>query len=303
MSPILKSPVQDLVSISSPWPFSQWGIDIVGPFPTASAQKKLLLVATDYLSKWIEADAFASIKDRDVTWFIWKNIICRFGIPRSIVSNNGLQFDSRVYRDFCQELKIRNLYSTPQYPQSNDQAEASNRTLLTALKKRLDSAKRKWVEELPKVLWAYRTTARKPTGISPFALTYGMEAVIPTEIGLPTIRTAAPESENAESVVKELDASDELREAATIRIVSYQRRLANSYNKRVKPRVFQSGDLVLRKVFENTANPTIRKFQPNWEGPYVVTQPGGSRSYAIDKTDGTPIPRMWNVMHLKRYYQ
>ena len=303
MSPILKSPVQDLVSISSPWPFSQWGIDIVGPFPTASAQKKLLLVATDYLSKWIEADAFTSIKDRDVTWFIWKNIICRFGIPRLIVSNNGLQFDSRVYRDFCQELKIRNLYSTPQYPQSNDQAEASNRTLLTALKKRLDSAKRKWVEELPKVLWAYKTTARKPTGISPFALTYGMEAVIPTEIGLPTIRTAAPESENAESVVKELDASDELREAATIRIVSYQRRLANSYNKRVKPRVFQSGDLVLRKVFENTANPTIRKFQPNWEGPYVVTQPGGSRSYAIDKTDRTPIPRMWNVMHLKRYYQ
>ena len=64
MSPILKSPVQDLVSISSPWPFAQWGIDIVGLFPTASAQKKLLLVATDYFSKWIEADAFASIKDR-----------------------------------------------------------------------------------------------------------------------------------------------------------------------------------------------------------------------------------------------
>ena len=70
MSPILKSPVQDLVSISSPWPFAQWGIDIVGPLPLAPAQKKLLLVATDYFSKWIEADAFASIKDRDVTWFI-----------------------------------------------------------------------------------------------------------------------------------------------------------------------------------------------------------------------------------------
>ena len=83
-----------------------------------------------------------------------------------------------------------------------------------------------------------------------------MEAVIPTEIGLPTIRTAMPKSENAESVVKELDASDELREAATIRIASYQRRLEISYNKRVKPRVFQMGDLVLRKVFENTADPT-----------------------------------------------
>ena len=90
-----------------------------------------------------------------------------------------------------------------------------------------------------------------------------MEVVIPTEIYLPTILTAMPELENAESVSRELDASDELREAATIRVVSYQRRLANSYNKRVKPRVFQPGDLVLRKVFENTADPTVGKVQPN----------------------------------------
>ena len=172
MSPILKSPVQDLVSISSPWPFARWGIDIVGLFPAAPAQNKLLLVAKDYFNKWIEDDAFALIKDKDVTRFIWKNIVCQFGIPRSIVSDNGSQFDSRVYRDFYQELKIRNLHSTPRYPQSNGQDEASNKTLLTALKKRLDSAKGKWVEELPGVLWAYRTTTRKPTGIFPFALTY-----------------------------------------------------------------------------------------------------------------------------------
>ena len=194
MSPILKSPVQDFVSISSTWPFSKWGIDIVGPLPTTPAQKKLLLVATDYFSKWIEADAFASIKDIDVIWFIWKNIVYSFSIPRSIVSDNGPQFDSHIYQDFCQELKIKNLYSTPRYPQSNGQDEASNKTLLNALKKRLDSAKGKWVEELPRVLWAYRTTDRKPTGVSPFALTYGMEAVVPIEIGLPTIQTSAPES-------------------------------------------------------------------------------------------------------------
>ena len=113
MSPILRSPVQDLISISSPWPFAQWGNDIVGPFPTASAQKKLLLVATDYFNKWIEAEAYASIKDRDVTWFIWKNIVCQFGIPKSIVSDNGPRFDSRVYREFYQELKIRNCTPPP----------------------------------------------------------------------------------------------------------------------------------------------------------------------------------------------
>ena len=147
------------------------------------------------------------------------------------------------------------------------------------------------------------TTARKPTSISPFALTYGMEAVIPTEIGLPTIRTTTPESENAGSVVRELDTSDELREVVAIRVASYQRRLANSYNKRVKPRVFQPADLVLRKFFENTTDPSVGKFQPNWEGPYVVTRLGEFGSYAIDKTNGTPVPRMWNATHLKRYYQ
>ena len=107
--------------------------------------------------------------------------------------DNGPQFDSRVYRNLCQELNIKNLYSTPRYPQSNGLAEALNKTLLTALKKRLDSAKGKWVDELPGILWAYRTTARKPTGISPFAITYGMEAIIPTEIGMPTIRIDVPE--------------------------------------------------------------------------------------------------------------
>ena len=94
--------------------------------------------------------------------------------------------------------------------------EDSNKTLLTALKKRLDSAKGKWVEELPGVLWAYRTTARKPTGVSPFALTYGMEAIIPTKIDQPIVRTATPDPANEESMIRELDTSDELREATTI---------------------------------------------------------------------------------------
>ena len=96
--------------------------------------------------------------------------------------------------------------------------------------------------------------------------------------------------------------SDVKREAAAIRITSYQRHLARSYNIRVKPRVFRLGDLVLRKVVENNTDPTSGKFQPNWEGPYVV-RVGETESYAIDKMDGTPVPRMWNAMYLRRYYQ
>ena len=127
----------------SPWPFTQWGIDIVRPLLTAPTQKKLLLVTNYYFSKWIEAEAFFSIKDKDAVQFAWRNIVHRFRIPQSIVTNNGPQFDSRVYRNFCHELKIRNLYSTLRYPQSNGQAKASNKTLLMALKKSIHSAEGK----------------------------------------------------------------------------------------------------------------------------------------------------------------
>ena len=159
------------------------------------------------------------------------------------------------------------------------------------------------MDELLGVLWAYRTTALKPTGISPFAITYGMEAIIPTEIGMPTIQTNVPEQENADLMIKDLDTVNELRESVVIRIASYQHRLASSYNKWVKHRTFQLGDLVLRKVFGNTADPIAGKFQPNWEGPYLVTRASEYGAYALDKLDGTPVLRMWNATHLKRYYQ
>ena len=195
-------------------------------------------------------------------------------------------------------IEDKNIYSTPYYPQSNDLTEASNKTLLTALKKRLDSAKGKWVDELPGVLWAYRTTS-----MSPFTIMYGMEVIIPMEIGMPTIKTNTPEKRSTKLMIKQLDTVDELRESTAFRIASYQHRLERSYNKRVKPRAFQPGDLVLSRVFENTIDPTTGKFQPNWEGPYLITRAGESEAYTLNKLDGTPVPRIWNAMHLKRYYQ
>ena len=96
-----------------------------------------------------------------------------------------------------------------------------------------------------------------------FTLTYGIEAIIPTEIGMPTLQTKIPEEANAEAVTKDLVMTDELRKAVVVRIVSYQQRLTNLYNRWVKSSTFRDEDLVLRGVFENTANPTDGKFQPN----------------------------------------
>nr|CAN72093.1 hypothetical protein VITISV_009001 [Vitis vinifera] len=258
------------------------GMDIVGPLPVAPAQKKFLLVATDYFSKWVEAEGYASIKDKDVTKF----------------------FDSIAFRNFCSELNIRNSYSTPRYPQSNGQAEATNKTLITALKKRLEQAKGKWVEELSGVLWAYRTTPGRPTGNTPFALAYGMDAIIPTEIGLPTIRTEAAKQDDASMELgRNLDWADEVRESTAIRLEDYQQRASAHYNRKVRPRSFKNGTRILRKVFENTAEIGARKFQANWEGPYIVFKSSENGAYHLQKLDETPLLRPWNVSNLKQYYQ
>ena len=145
---------------------------------------------------------------------------------------------------------------------------------MTALKKRLHSPRGIWVDELLGVLSAYSKTSRKPIGVSQFTLIYGIEAITPIEIGMPTLRIEVPRMANTEAISKDLDMADELREAATIRIASYQPRMANLYNKHVKSRAFGVEDLVLRKVFENKADPEGSKFQPNWEGPYMIIRVG-----------------------------
>ena len=89
------------------------------PFPKAVGNKKYLLVCTDYFTKWVEAEPLVNIRDVDVKRFIWKNIVTRFGIPNVLISDNGLQFDSKAFRKYCSDLGIKNRYSTPAYPQGN----------------------------------------------------------------------------------------------------------------------------------------------------------------------------------------
>ena len=130
-----------------------------------------------------------------------------------------------------------------------------------------------------------------------------MEAIIPIEIKVPTLRTEIPEKANIEAIAKDLDIIDKLREAASVRRASYQQRITNLYNRHVRQHAFRARDLVLRRVFKNTVDPAARKFQPNLEGPYMIVREGTARSYTLNKLDRTPVPRMWNVIHLKRYYQ
>ena len=102
--------------LSSPWLFAQWGLDIVGPFPKAARNKRFLLVSIDYFTKWVEAKPLANIRDVDAKKFVWRNIVTQFGVPRTFISENRLQFDSKAFRRYCCELGITNRYSTPAYP-------------------------------------------------------------------------------------------------------------------------------------------------------------------------------------------
>jgi transposase InsO family protein len=145
-----------------------------------------LITATDYFTKWVEVEPLSNIRDVDAKRFLWKNVITRFGIPWAVISDNGTQFESKLFKGFYSDLDIKNFFSSPGYPQSNGQAEVFNKIILSGIKKKLEEAKGKWVEELPSILWTHRTTIRKSTGETPFALAYGVEAVIPLEVGIPT---------------------------------------------------------------------------------------------------------------------
>ena len=109
-------PSESLTTISSPWPFQQWGLDILGPLPIGKSQYKFIVVGVDYFTQWVEAEPLATIIEQKIHNFVWRSIICRFGIPRALVSDNGKQFYNPRFIDFCAELKIKNYYSSPAHP-------------------------------------------------------------------------------------------------------------------------------------------------------------------------------------------
>ena len=115
-APNIHQPRGVLNPLFSLWPFAQWGLDIVGLFPKAAGNKRYLLVGTDYFTKWVEAEPLANIRDVNAKRFFWKSIVTQFGIPHTLISDNGLQFDSKAFRRYCCDLGIKNRYSTPAYP-------------------------------------------------------------------------------------------------------------------------------------------------------------------------------------------
>nr|GEW63350.1 reverse transcriptase domain-containing protein [Tanacetum cinerariifolium] len=255
---VTRNPQQPLTPITAPWPFYKWGIDIAGPFPEGPGMVKFLIVVVDYFTKWIEAKDVETITGSQVKKFVWDNIVCRFGVPKEIVSDNDKQFDDNPFKYWCDKLNITQQFALVKHPQSNRHVERANRSLREGIKARLGKRNKNWVEELPHVLWAHRTMIKSSHGDTPFSLTYGTEVVIPAEIRMPTYCTAAVEVVyNDEELRINLDLLEERRE---------------------------------------------KRSGPKWEGPYEVTEALGDGAYKLRSTDGTVLPRTWNIANLKRCY-
>ncbi|CAM8989666.1 unnamed protein product [Rhodiola kirilowii] len=300
-------PPEHLHPTVASWPFEAWGLDVVGPInPKASNGHTYILAATDYFSKWADAVTLREVKKENVVEFITKHIIYRHGVPQRIVTDNGKQFSNKLMTSLCEKFKFKQYKSSMYNAPANGLAEAFNKTLCNLLRKVVGKSKRDWHEKIGEALWAYRTTYKTPTQATPYALVYGVEAVLPLELQIPSMRIAIQEGlssdENDKLRLAELEALDEKRLQAQQSLQCYQARLSRAFNKKVRPRSFQKGDLVLavrRPII--TSHKTGSKFKEKWDGPYVVQEAYTNGAYKIVDQEGVRVGPI-NGKFLKRYY-
>ncbi|RVW70441.1 hypothetical protein CK203_058338 [Vitis vinifera] len=187
-------------------------------------------------------------------------------------------------------------------PQTNGAVEAANKNIKRILRKMVETS-RDWSEKLPYALWAYRTSFRTSTGATPYSLVYGMEAMLPVEIEMGSLRVALkqqiPEADWAQARFDQLNLLDERRLRATDHIRAYQRKMARAFKKRVKPRPLLIGDLVL-KVLKGLIKDPRGKFRPNWSGPYFIKELTLEGAAWLMDLDGNRFSEPTNVDQLKR---
>jgi transposase InsO family protein len=199
---------------------------LVGPFKKAKGGYTHIFVAVDKFTKWIKVKPTASITAAKIVEFI-KEIMCRFGVPNNIITDNGTQFTAREFKDFCADSSIKINYASVSHPHSNDQVERSNSMILQGLKPRIfDRLKPyagKWVKELPSILWAPCTTPSRAMGHTPFSVVYGSEAILPTEVEHKSFRVEHfNEEQSNNSRVDNLTRLEELREVVVIQSAKHQ---------------------------------------------------------------------------------
>ncbi|XP_049386715.1 uncharacterized protein LOC125850936 [Solanum stenotomum] len=277
-SDLIHSPPLELHPMSAPWPFVAWRMDVIGPIePKASNGHRFILAAIDYFTKWVEAVTFKSVTKKAVVDFVHSNIICRFGIPKIIITDNAANLNSHLMKEVCEQFKIVHRHSTPYRPKANGVVEAANKNIKKILR-RMVQGSRQWYEKLLFALLGYRTTIRTSVGATPYLLVYGIEAVIPAEVEIPSLR-----------IIVEAEIEDT------------EWRMARAYNKKVRPRNFEVGQLVVKRILPHQ-DEAKGKFAPNWQGPYVIKQVLSKGALQLANMEGKAIDTIINADSIKSYY-
>jgi transposase InsO family protein len=226
-------------------------------------------------------------------------------VPNRIITNNGSQFTSGLFREYCASAGIKICFTSIAYPRSNGQAERANTEVLKGIKLRSFNAKleacgMKWLDNLQSILWSIRTTTTKPTGETPFFLVYGVEAVLPTDVKFGSPRVLAFNELRQEDLIKDrLLQLEEARCQEAFCAARYQQGLCRYHSRHIRARTLEVGDLVLRRILSREG---LHKLSPMWEGPFKVThiaRPGSARQ---ETAEGMPVGNPWNIAHLRKFY-